>query len=1204
MDIWDEIELRGGILDCNGHSINPPAAYGGSGIGILIPSGTEGVVVRNCRVGSEESYYAYGIGAYGTNTVVLSENVLVNNLIGILFQGTSNSFIFNNQITGGSLWAIALWDSSMENEISGNTIDVDNDGITVEGLAVLMEGIDGNIFGATGNNIIDNTISRATGGILISFSTQNLIRENDISNVLRCFGISNGGVPNSIYWNNCYNWRLWGIWSDISPAEISDGISRGNWWGHTCSVPLFTPGVDSNQIDVIDSFPYSQHSAWERGLSPGCAPSQPVILLPTNGEIITEVKPEIIGMAEPYIKVQIFEGNTIIGGGISRENSIFEIIPEIRLTEGHHSLIAIAVDDEGNMSLPSKPKEFTITPSISEKPLKGINGKMELINLTNHPIEMNPLEDISIMEVSVKVDGVKGLTGNSKNHVFLLKMEREIVSPIDGSRILKLRDSSSLIPIEGTNPPSYAGTVATKWDGKDEEGKAVIENLTYKSKLKLQVIRLYAGKGKGPQCSQGETSIEDEMGEACLIDEIELPFAGSTSILPVTTWNYDPQFIPYDLDMPLPLENWYMMFEEYRLIRLPARLIDYLRWGFRDSDGDGIINIEDNCPGVKNENQLNSDYDRLGDVCDNCPGNENAVYEELHPVCGLPSPPDVYNFDFIDIFGCGCEDTDEGIVPYRYGRVLIEHKNEPVFENGTCRWKYDRNYSIAPDGCLESPNLLEGYCNGLCLRQDSISCPFGCSLMDAKCNCEEADTDGGIEIWKAGAIGGFRDFCDLADPSRHRIGEHYAITSYDGKGCNIYVYPFGCPTICEDTPSGARCSCLDEDGGINIFKYGRSYGSNGRIEISEDECEENRMTLIEYYSDYDENGDCKIYSIRHRCRSGCEEGACRCSDTDEGLNPYIQGIDEYGNIEYCFDNNTLIEKAPLKIAEGCNWEHFEEVECQHGCFDGRCLPASNNIVKFYCVPLALFDGQWLGLEDYLRTRCGIHLNNFIKESRIGDYWGLEINIIEQVLSAREICYYHGGPTEELSIDCPNNIEQWIIQNYNSSFSSNDYGIAIISGFPGEPFKGGVSHPLSRIAIVKDSFKIATAHEFGHITRLSHEGHSYALCDEYTACRIHVGSNLCYNPIESPEENFCGLEFPTSYYCYPDYDGHFCGLDDIQPRCSGNTKGIYPYDLNDPFCIMGGKDYDEDEGCDTLGAKHFCSYCMEFFQLAFSQMAGL
>ena len=50
---------------------------------------------------------------------------------------------------------------------------------------------------------------------------------------------------------------------------------------------------------------------------------------------------------------------------------------------------------------------------------------------------------------------------------------------------------------------------------------------------------------------------------------------------------------------------------------------DLMIYEFLDADGDGIIDEEDNCPGVYNSDQANSDADTYGDACDNCPNADN-----------------------------------------------------------------------------------------------------------------------------------------------------------------------------------------------------------------------------------------------------------------------------------------------------------------------------------------------------------------------------------------------------------------------------------------------------------------------------------------------------------------------------------------------------------------------------------------------------
>ncbi len=45
---------------------------------------------------------------------------------------------------------------------------------------------------------------------------------------------------------------------------------------------------------------------------------------------------------------------------------------------------------------------------------------------------------------------------------------------------------------------------------------------------------------------------------------------------------------------------------------------------YADSDGDGTVNINDNCPGEFNSGQEDTDSDWVGDACDNCPNEPNS----------------------------------------------------------------------------------------------------------------------------------------------------------------------------------------------------------------------------------------------------------------------------------------------------------------------------------------------------------------------------------------------------------------------------------------------------------------------------------------------------------------------------------------------------------------------------------------------------
>ena len=45
----------------------------------------------------------------------------------------------------------------------------------------------------------------------------------------------------------------------------------------------------------------------------------------------------------------------------------------------------------------------------------------------------------------------------------------------------------------------------------------------------------------------------------------------------------------------------------------------------QDADGDGILNSQDNCPGIVNPDQTDFDDDGIGDQCDDCNGLTNVL---------------------------------------------------------------------------------------------------------------------------------------------------------------------------------------------------------------------------------------------------------------------------------------------------------------------------------------------------------------------------------------------------------------------------------------------------------------------------------------------------------------------------------------------------------------------------------------------------
>ena len=67
-----------------------------------------------------------------------------------------------------------------------------------------------------------------------------------------------------------------------------------------------------------------------------------------------------------------------------------------------------------------------------------------------------------------------------------------------------------------------------------------------------------------------------------------------------------------------------------------GELIDNLSFGTCDSDDDGIIDTEDNCPETANANQADYDYDGMGDACDDDDDNDGKIdTKDNHPFSSM-----------------------------------------------------------------------------------------------------------------------------------------------------------------------------------------------------------------------------------------------------------------------------------------------------------------------------------------------------------------------------------------------------------------------------------------------------------------------------------------------------------------------------------------------------------------------------------------
>jgi len=158
-----------------------------------------------------------------------------------------------------------------------------------------------------------------------------------------------------------------------------------------------------------------------------------------------------------------------------------------------------------------------------------------------------------------------------------------------------------------------------------------------------------------------------------------------------------------------------------------------------DSDGDGVLNANDNCPTTVNADQLDADGDSVGDICDSCANTPNG--ETVNTSGCSQSQIDDDNDGVMNNLDT-CLDTPSGATVNVNGcsNGQLDDDNDSVQNSADICANSPTGENVNANGCAESQ--LDDDNDGVMNNVDAcVATPSGQAVNASGCSTSQTDAD-------------------------------------------------------------------------------------------------------------------------------------------------------------------------------------------------------------------------------------------------------------------------------------------------------------------------------------------------------------------------------------------------------------------------------------------------------------------------------